>query len=173
MDIREKILEIRTVDRDKQKTIEYFLAHPQQLKELIQLVLELEPYPYKEYGSWILTHLCQSGRFDLQHLYPYFVDLLFITKDQSVLRNVLRSLNFLEISEYRESEFIDLLIRFIQDYSNKVALQVYSIYMLIPFVNKYPELKSEVLETIDFHSKNKTAAYTIARRNFVQSTSID
>lgn len=169
MDIREKILEVRT-ERDKQKFITYFRAHPDQLNELVHLVLKLEPYPYKEYGSWILTHLSKSDQLNLQHLYPSFVDLLFKTDDQSVLRNVLRCLNFLEITEYRESEFIDLLIGFIRDYSNKVALQVYSIYMLIPFVKKYPELKSEILETIHLYSKNKTAAYTIAQRNFIQST---
>ena len=165
MDIREKILEIRTVF-DKAAFVEYFNNRPDEFDELMNCIFSLEEYPIKEYASWILIHVSQSKQIDLQPYYTRLVDVLFETKDQTVLRNVSRSLHHFQVTDYRESEFIDLLISFIQDYENKVALQVYSMYLLAQFIKRYPELKEEISEIIALHRPNKTAAYYSAERNF-------
>lgn len=169
-DIRDKIREMRYT-RDKQEFVKYFIERPGELKKVIQCVLDLEEYPIKEYGSYILTHIYKSGQLDLQHLYPPFVDLIFKTNDQTVFRNIVNCITYMHITDYRESELIDLLIGFIQNPKNKVALHVYSIYVLIQFVEKYPELKTEIMEIIDLNFEKKTPAYTIARRNYVKRTS--
>jgi len=49
---------------------------------------------------------------------------------------------------------------------NKIALHVHSIQILVEFGKHHPELISEFRQTIDFNARNKSAAYTIARRNF-------
>lgn len=168
MDIREKILEIRTT-WDKTAFVNYFIDRPKEFDELMNCIFNLEEYPYKEYASWTLIHIAQSGRVDLKPYYTRLVDILFKTKDQTVLRNVTRSLHEMQITDYRESEFIDLLISFIQDYDNKVALQVYSIYLLGQFVKRYPELKDEITEIVALHRSGKTASYHAAERNFLKS----
>ncbi len=168
-DIRQLVLDIR-YERDKTNLIKYFSKHQDQLPELINLILQLDEYPYKEYSSWLLVHLLKSKKFELNHYYPEFVDLLFKTDDQTVLRNVTNCISMMPITDYRESELIDLLINFIKDYENKVALQVYSMKLLVQFVKKYPELKVEILEIIDLHAEGKTVAYTVARRHFMEKT---
>lgn len=165
MDIREKILEIRTVF-DKTAFVAYFNDRPKEFDELMNCIFALEEYPIKEYASWILIHVSESRKIDLQPYYPKLVDVLFKTKDQTVLRNVSRSLHHFQVNDYRESEFIDLLISFIQNYDNKVALQVYSMYILAQFIKIYPELKEEISEIIALHRTNKTASYFAAERNF-------
>lgn len=165
MDIREKILEIRTVF-DKTAFVDYFVNRPKEFDELMNCIFSLNEYPYKEYASWILIHVSQSGKIDLQPYYPKLVDILFKTKDQTVLRNVSRSLHQFHVTDYRESEFVDLLISFIQNYENKVALQVYSMYLLTQFIKKHPELKEEITQIIALHRTKKTAAYHSAERNF-------
>ncbi len=165
LNIKEKILEIR-IASDKKEFIEYFVTIPKKIDELANCVFQLEEYPYKEYASWILMHLVQSKRIDVQHLYPSLVDVLFKTKNQTVLRNVTNCIYHLEITKYRESDFIDLLLGFIKNYENKVAVQVYAIYSLMQFVTKYPELTQEVSEIIEFHSKGKTMSYMVAKRRF-------
>lgn len=165
MDIKEKILEIRTT-RDKSAFADYFVKRPKEFNELMGCILNLDEYPYKEYASWILIHISQSGKIELQSYYPQLVDLLFKTDDQTVLRNVTRSLHQFTITEYRESEFIDLLISYIQNYENKVALQVYAMYILADFIKRYTELKEEISEIIALHRNGKTAAYKSAERNF-------
>ena len=169
MEIREKIRELRTT-HDRKKYIQYFADNPNEIEELVQIILNLEVYPYKEYASWALTHLYKSHELNLEHYYIPFVDLIFKTDNQTVLRNIVNCLSHMRITDYRESELIDLLIGFVQNPKNKVALHVYSIYVLIQFVQKYPELKSEILEIIELNVEGKTPAYRIARRNFLEKT---
>lgn len=168
MDIREKILEIRTIF-DKAAFVDYFVDRPKAFNELLECIFNLEEYPFKEYASWILIHISQANKIDLSSYYEQLVDVLFKTDDQTVLRNVTRTLYDFELTDYRESEFIDLLISFIQNYDNKVALQVYSIYILSKFVKRYPELKEEITEIIALHRTGKTVSYKVAERNFIKS----
>lgn len=165
MSIRDEILRIRQV-RNKSEFISLFQKNPEYLDELLKEILNLSEYPYKEYASWILVHLCKSSDLDIQKHYPDLIDVLFKTNDQTVLRNIVNCISMLKIQEYRESDLIDLLIHFIQDPKNKVALHVYSIYILIQFVQKYPELKSEISEIIAHNERGKSAAFQVARRNF-------
>ena len=165
MNIHEKILEIRTV-RDKTEFVEYLVNRPKEFEALMQCIYNLEEYPYKEYASWVLVHVSKSGKIDLTEHYTKLVDLLFDCKSQSVLRSVVCTINQMHVTDYRESELVDLLISFIQDYENKVALQVYSMYVLVQFIKKYPELKDEISEIIALHRSGKTAAYKSAERKF-------
>lgn len=169
MDIRQKILEIRSA-QDRSTFGVYFANRPEEFQELLACFFNLDEYPYKEYASWMLIHISQSKRIDLQSYYPQFVDLLFKTNDQTVLRNITRTLHDFTVTNYRESEFIDLLIGFVQDHNNKVALHVYSIYLLAQFVRHYPELKAEISEVIALHRVGKSAAYFSSERNFHKLT---
>ena len=172
MDIKERVKEIR-ITRDKRNFVSHFSTHKADLDALIQLTLDLEEYPYKEYASWILIHLIKSKTVDLRYLYPSFVDLIFKTNNQTVLRNVVNCIDLLKITDYRESELIDKLIGFIQNYENKVALHVYSISILAQFCEKYPELIPEIMEIIDLNNEGKSAAYRFARRDFMKKMSLN
>lgn len=111
-------------------------------------------------------HIIRSRKIDCTDYYPNLVDVLFKTDDQTVLRNTVNSLTQLEITSYRSVDLIDQLLLFIQDSKNKVALQVYSIYLLIQFCERYPELTPEVREVIELNAQGKSAAYMVAHRNF-------
>jgi len=169
--IQEKILEFRT-SRDKPAFVRYFLENEQRLELLMGHLWSLAPYPYKEYASWMFIHICKANPSQQQKHYAKLVDVLFETKDQSVLRNVCCALQHFTIESHRESAFIDQLIAFLQDSSNKVALHVYSIYILGKFCQKYPELTAEITEIIDHNARQKSAAYGSARRNFAKMTRV-
>lgn len=167
--IHELVLSIRQ-ERDFKSKIAHFNSHPADLDRLLEIIYAQEEYPLSEYASWILVHLTKYDPSLVQHHYESLVDLLFESKNQSVLRNITNVLKHLSITEYRESEFIDLLISFIQDANNKVALQVYSMYVLIQFVSIYPELKQEIIEIIELNATQKSAAYKASHRNFLRKT---
>ncbi|MCR9173109.1 MAG: hypothetical protein NXI10_11480 [bacterium] len=164
-EIREQILAFRW-GRDKSAYINYFTDQPERLEGLLECIYSLEKYPIKEYASYILTHILKSKKISGLPFYNDLADVLFKTDDQTVLRNVLNCLNEIGIQEYRESELFDLLLGFIADASNKVALQVYSIRWLIQICEKYPELVPEVREVIHINSEGKTAAYKVGMRDF-------
>jgi len=169
MEIREILLGIR-VERNFKAFQKYFKEHPAEYKNLIGLINTKEAYPIPEYASWVLTHLCKTDAKKVQSFYNSIVDQLFITKNQSVRRNLINVIDHLILTDYKESELIDLLISFIQDFENKVAVQVYSMQVLTKFVKKYPELKIEIGEVIDLNSENKSPAYSAASRKFYRKT---
>lgn len=170
MNIQEKIIEIQRT-RDKEAFVEYFFRNKDQVEALVIQVKNLHKYPMKEYASWILIHLIKSKRFDLNYIYIDFIDILIKTDNQTVLRNVICCINHLDHTACRESELIDRCIEFISNFENKVALQVYSIYLLIPFAQKYPELAAEIQEIIALHAPGKTPAYRSAQKRFMRSIS--
>lgn len=163
--IRELVLNVR-YSHVKADYNNLFGADRSKLDQLVHIVLDQDEYPYKEYASYMMTHMAKMKEFNFQPYYNSLVDLLFKSKDQTVLRNITNVIHHSTVTKYRESEFIDLLISFIQDASNKVALHVYSIYVLVQFVNRYPELKEEISQLIEHNSEGKTAAWKIAKRNF-------
>ena len=172
MDIRERVLQIRS-QRDTGELVNHLLQTPSDVTKLIQLIKNLEPYPSKEYASWSLIHLIKSKKLDLNYLYKDLVDILYATDDQSILRNDTCCLSHLKITDYRESEFIDLLILFIRTFEKKVALQVYSMRILILFCKKHTELSPEIMEVIDLSQEGKTAYFGSDQRNFIKKFKIE
>ena len=164
-EIRRKLESFRE-SRDIPKFTKYFLASQERMDTLLLCITNLEPYPLKEYGSWLLCHMLKDGKIDGVPLYQPLADTLFETKDQTVLRNILNCINEIGIQEYRESELFDLLLGFINDASNKVALQMYSMRWLMQICEKYPELIPEVREVIHLNSEGKTPAYRAGMYHF-------
>jgi len=169
MNIKSVVLEIKD-GRKFDSYQSYFNENPHQVKELILLVEEMSEYPLQEYASWILVHLCKFQKEIVASFYTNFIEILFVNENQSVRRNILNVIQHLGISEYRESEFIDLLIAFIQNFENKVATQVYSMHLLASFTLKYTEIKAEIIEVIRLHAENKTPAYAAGFRGYLKST---
>lgn len=167
-EVREFLLENFRWAMDREKLLGPFKKDVKKIDHLVQITANLEEYPLKEYASYALTHLQKQGA-DLTKYRKVFIDTLFVTENQTVLRNLTYLLHHLEYTDYRESELLDLLISFLNNAKNKVALHVYSIYLLIQFVQQYPELKDEVREVILYNSMGKTPAYRIAIRNFEQA----
>jgi hypothetical protein len=79
----------------------------------------------------------------------------------------------LPLIEYKESEFLDKLIDNIKDDSNKVALFVYSIYKLIQFTKKYPEIKPEIEGIISLKEEPMKPAMKIGIRRYLKETGIN
>lgn len=155
---------------DRQKLLAPFLNDSAKIDALVQITKNLEEYPLKEYASYALTHL-QKQHVDLSPYRNTFIDVLFLTDNQSVLRNLSNIINQLPFDNYRESEFFDLLLSFIKNPTNKVALHVYSIYNLIHFAKHYPELIEEIRMVIHDKTEQKSPAYKVAVRNFEKAIS--
>ena len=169
MDIKERVLGIRS-GTSFDTFQKYFLENPKQIEALVDILINENSYPLPEYASWIIVHLSKSQKTELIQFQNKLIDFLFINQNESVRRNVLNIQKHLGITLYKESEFIDLLISYIQNYEEKVAVQVYSMQLLVSFVKKYPELKTELLEIIELNSEKKTPAYYSAQRHFVKKT---
>ena len=130
--------------RDFAKHVDVFVKDEKLLIDLVKTATSNLPHPYPEYGSWLITHIAKTQPQVLEKFQEDFIDCVMASKNQSVLRNLVNTTQLLPLIEYKESEYLDKLLTFIKDDSNNVALFVYSLYKLIQFTKKYPEIKNEI-----------------------------
>lgn len=148
-----------------------FIQEPQLIPELVEIAISDLKHPFPECASWLLTHIVKTNPELLEEFQPQFIDCLLKSKNQSVLRNLCNTCSHLPLIDYKESEFLDQLIDFIKDDSNKVALFVYGMYKLIQFTQKYPEIKSEIEGIIELkQTVNIQPAVRIGIRNYLKAT---
>lgn len=153
-----------------------FVQQPSLLDDLVGVATSQLSHPFPEYASWLLIHVEKKSPGILIPFQHNFIDYLLNGKNQSVLRNLLNCCHVLPLIEYQESAFLDQLLLFVADDTNKVALQVYAIYKLIQFTHKYPEIKNEIeaLFALKEENGNSSAkikpAMRVAIKNYRQKT---
>ncbi|MFM6934661.1 MAG: hypothetical protein ACKOXP_04405 [Flavobacteriales bacterium] len=146
---------------------EYFLAHPDQIPDLVALALGTKKAPLPAHASWLLIHIAKAEWTLLAEFEHAFIDHFLVSENQSILRNLLVCLIEFPLTDYRESEFLDALLHHLKNEGNKVALRVYTLYKLTDFVKRYPEIKPEIdaqIELIQAHPVSP--AMKVAVRNF-------
>jgi len=144
-----------------------FIENPSNIPELVEVAGSQLPHPFPEYASWLLVHLTRQAPHLTEPFQSKFIAIILSSTNQSILRNVLNSCVSLPLIEYEESAFLDRLLDFVKDDSNKVALQVYSLYKLKQYVEKYAEILSEINSLIDLKESNKLQhSMRVAIRNF-------
>jgi hypothetical protein len=162
----EEILDAFYEKREFTKYVNYFLKNKQHLEELLSYSLQSDKGQYCILATWVCAHIAEADNTLFVQNYEAIFHFLKTEKHQSSLRNLMKVMTLLPTPEELEGEMIDLCISFIQNPENKVALQMYSILVLMPILKKYPELIPEIKAIIDLHSEGKTAAYHAIHRKF-------
>lgn len=163
--IKNRIL-LFSKERNIQLEVDYILANRERLNDLIALLKTELNYPYPEYASWLLCHLVKADIDLVDNYKSELIELLFSSKNNSLLRNVMNVLNVLPFNESENSELLNLCLSFIEDSYCKVALQVYAIYYILNFVMVYPGLKGEVIQLLEMNYANRSSAYKAAVKKF-------
>ncbi len=149
-----------------------FIQEPQLIPDLVEIAISKLNHPLPECASWLLIHIVKTNPELLEEFQPQIIDCLIESKNQSVLRNLCNTCSMLPLIDYKESEFLDQLIVFIKDDSNKVALSVYAIYKLIHFTEKYPEIKPEIIGILELkQSVNIQPFMRVGIRKYKKATS--
>lgn len=144
-----------------------FIENPSDIAELVEVSGSKEPHPYPEYASWLLIHITRKAPQLIESYQHKFIDTILRSSNQSVLRNLLNACVSLPLIEHEESAFLDRLLDFVKDDTNKVALQVYGLYKLEQFVEKYPEILPEINGILDLKEENNLQpAMRVAIRNY-------
>jgi hypothetical protein len=151
------------------KNAELFIREPKYIQELVNVAISDISYPYPEYASWLLPHINKENDRLLIPFQEQLIDRILTSENQSVLRNLVNTIQSLPLIDYRESELLNRLINFISDDRNKVALFVYALYKLIQFVKKYPEIDFEIKSILSLKQEPLKPAMRIAIRNYDRS----
>lgn len=166
-----QLIDARQKTRNFTSLASQFVENPQKLEALVKIALSDMNYPYPEYASWLLLHVAKLKATLLEPFQTAIIDRILTCENQSTLRNLVASSTHLTLFEYKEGEFLDRLIAFVKNNENKVALIVYSIYKLIDFTLKYPEIKHEIVEILKIKQENGLSpALKIGIRNYTMRT---
>jgi hypothetical protein len=166
-----QLIDARQKTRNFTSLASQFVENPQKLEALVKIALSDMNYPYPEYASWLLLHVAKLNATLLEPFLKAIIDRILTCENQSTLRNLVASSTHLTLIEYKEGKFLDRLIAFVKNDENKVALIVYSIYKLIDFTLKYPEIKHEIVEILKIKQENGLSpALKIGIRNYTMRT---
>ena len=149
-----------------------FVERTELLDELVEVAVSDMPKPYPEHASWLMAHISDIEPSLLQKYQPALIDRILVSKNQSVLRNLVNVCGTLPLVEHRQSELLDKLIDFIKDDSNKPALFVYALYKLIQFTHEFPEISNEIEGIIALKPEPLKPSIKIGVRNYRKATEI-
>jgi hypothetical protein len=88
----------------------------------------------------------------------FALTLAIETNDQSLLRNILKVLEYHNIPENHEGLVYDICIKLFTDLKADIAPRAFAITLALKVVIKYPELRTEFLEMLNIIKPDKSAA---------------
>lgn len=160
--VRELIIAFRN-NRDVGFFLPQVIASDIRLIEVISLGKEID-YPFPQYSSWLIAHVARQQPQKLYKHQPLLVDVFLDFSDESMKRNLLGALLDLPRIKYREGELLDHCFALLIDPNTKVAIKAYSMYMLLIFVEQFPELIPELEAAIEHNGKHQSPAFYGAAR---------
>lgn len=154
-------------ERDVTKFVTLSLLEEKTIPELIAFTTH-KTYPYPQYSSWLLIHIAEKHPERFLPYHQQLIDQFLILKDPSAQRNLANCLTKLHSTTYREGELLDALFNQLIDSNSKVAVKVYAMYLIVDFIKKFPELKSEFVAIIEKNLVHESPAYHAAARKVMK-----
>lgn len=144
-------------------------SKPNLWSDLCQVATSNLAYPFPQYAAWSLYHIANDHAKEFSQFAPIIVDGFLEINHQPVLRSLSVTLLKINMNHYREDELLNRLFEILSNPSNNLAILVNTIYLLIPFVNQFPELKNEVLSLIDLlQIRYKNPSLIVAKNKFLK-----
>ncbi len=137
------------------------------VQDLLSYCLTVK-YPYPQYSSWLLSHVVENHIELVLQFHFKIIDTFLDCQEPSAQRNLSNVLTKLPKIEYREGELLDRYFSFLTNSESKVALKVYSMYQIVPFLKDYPELKTEFKSIIEAGMQKETPAFASAGRKVLK-----
>jgi hypothetical protein len=148
--IREK-LKISSIEAIN-NVVDYLLEHPEKIETTVNEAL-FEQHKTSWRFCWMLRHLAEKDKDLLLPYKPIIFVNIFSIKDESSLANLLKTIIILGIDTENESEILDFAIEKLIS-SHKSAVKYYILDVFEIFAKKYPELITELTETLKLASIN-------------------
>jgi len=135
-----------TVNRDL--IVNYVGSSPARMDELMKLFFSKDLRVCQN-ASWPMTHI---GDKYPKLILPYFEEMLHKLKTpqhDAVLRNTLRIWQQMDIPEKYEGTVYELCFKFLANYDRPPAVRAFSIGILSNLADKFPDLKSELIDLLE------------------------
>ena len=154
--------------RQCDKIVSYVGNDPERFSALVKVFLE-GPYRVTQRIAWPLSY-CVEENTALIH--PHLTQILKYVQrpglHDSVKRNVVRLLQFIDIPKKYQGTVADICFKFFSDTKESVAIRVFSMSVLANLAKEIPELKNELIPTIEDQLPYGTAAFVSRGRKVLK-----
>lgn len=155
----EKIESILAGGQSRKKAdvvVDIILNDPSRIDELMQCFFSTELRTC-QYAAWPVGILAEKHPTILLPYLPSMISNLDDPKHNAVVRNTLRTFQFIEIPEELQSEVYDRCLAYLSNPKYPIAFTAFAMTVCANIAMLYPELKDEVIAAIDYRMPNGSA----------------
>ena len=143
---------VETIEKEhssaqRDKIIRYVDNNPKRINELVTVFLN-GLYRITQRSAWPLSYCIQHHP---ELIKPHLKKILQFAKKpgvhDSVKRNTMRLLQFIEVPKSAQGLVADLAFTFLQDTKGRIAIRVFAMTVLVNLSKTLPELKNELILT--------------------------
>jgi hypothetical protein len=158
MDIKKELLKEHSFENSEQIAW-YIFGNQTEFEQLINLFWDGNS-TITQRASWVII-ICTEWRPKM--VKPYIEPMILKLKEtnisDSVKRNTVRILAEFPIPQHMEGELTEICFTYLNNASEAIAIQVFSMIILERITQKYPELKEELAASIEKGMEFGSAGY--------------
>jgi len=129
--------------------------------------IAVNDYPYAEYASWIAAHFYEHTRSDFSEWKDQFVELIQVTRNHTVQRNLVHIFTKVKANVQEDGEFLSSLFAHFENPESLPALKVNAYKAIVKqYLKAHPGLLSELKLLMDLHSQDERPSIKAMRKNF-------
>jgi hypothetical protein len=144
------------------RLVDRLIAQPESIRELVDIAISEDKYPFPQYASWLLLHVARRNKTLVEPFYHSIIDCILTTENPSVLRSLMGVSLCLPITDYEEGRFLDRLFSIISDPDSKPGQVYYAARKAAEFVVPYPELQREIELMLEFREEMNVSPGIVA-----------
>lgn len=137
--ILEVISEMSPAVKDYSRELE---GNPQVVKDFVDYAVSNKEYAWR--AAWILHHYSEKFPRELDQYAQILINSLKDVAGHGHIREILKVIYKLKLSEEQTSEMFDICYDFLQNNKLQSSVRGMSFMFLMRVANEYPELKGEI-----------------------------
>lgn len=147
MDLEQEILKEQS--KSQAIKIAHYIGNKQERFDALMNIFFSGPYLPTQRAAWILSHCVDDHPHLLYPYVPALIDNLQNDPPVAVKRNTVRVLQHMEIPEEKMGILAEQCFNFLNSAKEAIAVKVFSMTILGNIAKKFPELKQELILTIE------------------------
>lgn len=151
----------------RDQIIDYIGVSESRMAELMDFFFH-EEWRYNQSAAWPLGVIGENNpHLLLPYLTPMLENLKQNPKD-AVVRNTVRTLQYIELPEELEGPVYDICMNYLLDIKQAVAIRAFSMTTLANIAEKHPELRSELIVVIQEYFEIESSGFKARARKIIK-----
>lgn len=148
-----KLLTKKQSKSNRDEIVAMIYNNPQLIEELMECFFDKE-YRVHQNASWPVGKIGEQRPDLLQPYIHKMVETLDNSVHDAFIRNTVRSFQSIDLPEELEGIVYDKCFTYLNNPRTAVAIRAFSMTVLANIAIKYPELKEELIKTIELYYPN-------------------